>query len=130
MISKTSSARRVLDLELKALKEQEELQTRLEKLRREAKEVKIASLQDEIVSLQEEMARKAKIAEKELQMAQVLSSGGSSFRSISPIKTPDDNMTKVSVWMDKTEETENVASSINVPFVHQQTSDSAPLITV
>ena len=45
MISKLSSARRVLDLEeLKALKGQGELQTRLEKLRREANEVKIASL--------------------------------------------------------------------------------------
>ena len=84
VISKSSSARRVIDLELNTLKEQEELQTRLEKLRREANEVKIASLQDEMVGLQEEMARKAKIAEKELQMAQVSSSGGSSFRSISP----------------------------------------------
>ena len=130
VISKTSSARRVLDLEIKALKEQEELQTRLEKLRREANEVKIASLQDEMVSLQEEMARKAKIAEKELQMAQVSSSDGSSFRSISPVGTPDDNLTKVSGWMDKTEEAENVASQINVPSVYQQTSVSAPVITV
>ena len=130
VISKTSSARRVLDLEVKALKEQEELQTRLEKLRREANEVKIASLQDEMVSLQEEMARKAKIAEKELQMAQVSSSDGSSFRSISPVGTPDDNLTKVSGWMDKTEEAENVASQINVPSVYQQTSISAPVITV
>ena len=112
------------------MKEQEELQTRLEKLRREANEVKIASLENEMVGLQEEMARKAKIAEKELQMAQVSSSGGSSFRSISPVGTPDDNLTKVSGWMDKTEGTENVASSINVPFVHQQTSVSAPVITV
>ena len=130
VISKTSSARRFLNLELKSLKEQEELQTRLEKLRREANEVKIASLQDEMVSLQEEMARKAKIAEKELQMAQVSSSDGSSFRSISPVGTPDDNLTKVSGWMDKTEEAENVASQINVPSVYQQTSVSAPVITV
>ena len=130
VISKTSSARRVLDFELNALKEQEELQSRLEKLRREANEVKIASLQDEMVSLQEEMARKAKIAEKELQMAQVSSSDGSSFRSISPVGTPDDNLTKVSGWMDKTEEAENVASQINVPSVYQQTSVSAPVITV
>ena len=130
VISKTSSARRVLDLELKALKEQEEFQTRLQKLRREANEVKIASLQDEMVGLLEEMARKAKIAEKELQMAQVSSSGGSSFRSISPVGTPDDNLTKVSDWMDKTEEAENVASAIAVPSVYQQTSVSTPVITV
>ena len=132
VISKTSSARRfgVLDLALKALKEQEELQTRLEKLRREANEVKIASLQDEMIGSQEEMARKAKIAEKELQMAQVSSSGGSSFRSISPVGTPDDNLTKVLGWMNETEEAENVASTINVPSVYQQTSVSAPVITV
>ena len=57
VISKTSSARRVLHLKIKALKEQEELQTRLEKLRREAKEIEIADMQ-------EELARKARIAEK------------------------------------------------------------------
>ena len=130
VISKTSSARRVLDLEIKALKEQEELQTRLEKLRREANEVKIASLQDEMVNLQEKLVRKAKIAEKEIEMAKVPSSCGSSFRSISPVKTPDDNLTKVSDWMDKTEEAENVASTTNVPSVYQQTSVSAPVITV
>ena len=40
MIPKTSSARRVLSLEEKALKEREELKTRLEKLKREAKKLK------------------------------------------------------------------------------------------
>ena len=112
------------------MKEQQELQTRLKKLRREANEVKIASLQDEMVGLQEEMARKAKVAEKELQMARVSSSSGSSFRSISPVGTPDDNLTKVSGWMDKTEDAESVTSSINVPPGYQQTSISAPVITV
>ena len=123
VISKTSSARRVLDLEIKALKEQEELQSRLEKLRRNAE-------QNEIADLQEKLARKAKIAEKEIERTKVSSSCGSSFRSISPVGTPDDNLTKVSGWMDKTEEAENVASSINVPPGYQQTSVSAPVITV
>ena len=122
VISKTSSARRVFDLELNALKEQEELQSRLEKLRRNAE-------QNEIADLQEKLARKAKIAEKEIEMAKVPSGCGSSFRSISPVETPDDNLTKVSDWMDKTEEAENVASPINVPSVYQQTSVSAPVIT-
>ena len=47
VIPKTSSARRVLHLELKALKEQEELQSRQEKLGRETKqkEKEIADLQ-------------------------------------------------------------------------------------
>ena len=123
VILRTSSARRVMHLELKALKEHEELQRRLEKLEREAKE-------KEIADLREEVARKARIAEKEIEMAKVSSSCGSSFRSISPVKTPDDNLTKVSEWMDKTKEAENVASSINVPSVYKRTSVSAPVITV
>ena len=65
VISKTSSARRVMHLELKALKEREELQKRLEKLEREAKQMEIADLQE------------AKIAEKEIQIAQASSSCGS-----------------------------------------------------
>ena len=123
VISKTSSARRVMHLELKTLKEHEELQKRLEKLEREAKQMERADLQEELV-------RKAKIAEKEIQIAQASSSCGSSLRSISPVETPDDNLTKVSDWMDKTEEAENVASTINVPSVYQQTSVSAQVITV
>ena len=115
--------RRNFDLELKALREQEELQARLEKLRREAKEIEIAGLQ-------EEMARKTKIAEKEIERAKVSRSCGSSFRNISPVGTPDDNLMKVSGWMDKTEEAENVASSTNVPPGYQQTSVSAPVIAV
>ena len=125
VISKTSSARRVLHLELKALKEQEELQSRLEKLGRETKQKEM-----EIADLQGEVARKARIAEKEIELAKFSSSCGTSLRSISPVESPDDNLTKVSDWMDKAEEAENVASPINVPSVYQQTSASAPVITV
>ena len=123
VMSKSSSARRVIDLELNALKEQEELQSRLEKLRRNAE-------QNEIADLQEKLARKAKITEKEIERARVSSSCGSSFRSISPVGIPDDNLSKVSDWMDKTEEAENVAAAINVPSVYQQTSVPAPVITL
>ena len=119
-----------MHLEQKALKEHEELQKRLEKLEREAKQLLQEAKGKEIADLQEEVARKAKIAEKEIEMAKVSSSCGSSFRSISPVETPDDNLTKVSDWMDKTKEAENVASAINVPSVYQQTSVSAPVITV
>ena len=129
VISKTSSARRVMHLELKALKEHEEVQKRLEKLEREAKQLEREAKEKEIADLQEEVTRRARIAEKEIEMAKVPSSCGSSFRSISPVETPDDNLTKVSDWMDKTEEAENVASPINVPSVYQQTSVSAPVIT-
>ena len=76
------------------------------------------------------MARKARIAEKEIELAKFSSSCGTSLRSISPVESPDDKLTKVSDWMDKTEEAENVASSINVPPGYQQSSVSAPVITV
>ena len=130
VISKTSSARRVMHLELKALKEHEEVQKRLEKLEREAKQLKREAKEKEIADLQEEVARRAEIAEKEIEMAKVSSSCGSSLRSISLVETPDDNLTKVSDWMDKTEEAENVALAINVPSVYQQKSVSARVITV
>ena len=55
VISKTSSARRVLYLKVKALKEPEELQSTLEKLKREA-------IQREIAELHEEFTCKARIA--------------------------------------------------------------------
>ena len=51
VISKSSSARRVLSLKVKSLKEQEELQTRIEKLKCEAKE-------SEKIAFQEALARK------------------------------------------------------------------------
>ena len=115
---------------MKALEEHEELQKCLEKLEREAKQLEREAKEKEIADMQEEVARRASIAEKEIEMAKVPSSCGSSFRSISPVETPDDNLTKVSDSMDKTEEFENVASPINVPSVYQQTSISAPVITV
>ena len=95
-----------MNLELKALKEHEELQKRLEKLEREAKQLEREAKEKETADLQEEVALRAKIAEKELEMANVSSICGSSFRRISPVGTPDDNLTKVSGWMDKTEEVE------------------------
>ena len=52
VISKTSSARRVMHLELKALKEHEELQKRLEKLEREAKQLEREAKEKEIADLQ------------------------------------------------------------------------------
>ena len=54
-------------MELKALEAQKKLQTRLEKLQREAK-------QEEITDLQEELALKAGIAEKETEMAKTYGS--------------------------------------------------------
>ena len=99
-------------------------------MEREAKQLEREAKEKEIADLQGEVACKARIAEKEIEMAKVSSSCGSSFRTISQVETPDDNLTKVSDWMDNTEEAANVASSINVPSVYGQTSVSAPVITV
>ena len=76
VISKTSGAKRVMHLDLKALKEHEELQQRLEKLEREAKQLEREAKEKEIPYLQEEVARRAKIAENEIEMAEVSSSCG------------------------------------------------------
>ena len=81
---------------MKALKEQEELQARLEKLKREA-------IQKEIVDLHEELARKSRIAVKEREIAEASSSQGTSFQSISPI----DSFTEDSGCTDKSETAKN-----------------------
>ena len=64
VISKTSSARRVQVLKIKAFKEQEKIQNRLEKLKLEAKQLERAEKEKEIADLHEQLARKARIAEK------------------------------------------------------------------
>ena len=65
------------------MRELEELQTSVEKLRREAK-FGIAGSQEEMAGLQEQLTRKARITEKEIERAKVSSSCGPSFQSISP----------------------------------------------
>ena len=60
---KISSAKRVLYFKVKHLKEQEDLHARLEKLKRK-------SIQKVLVDLHEELARKARIAEKKREMAE------------------------------------------------------------
>ena len=64
VISKTSSARRVQVLKIKAFKEQEKIQNRLEKLKLEAKQLEREEKEKEIADLHEQLARKARIAEK------------------------------------------------------------------
>ena len=117
--SETSSVKQILDFKINVSKEQEELQARLTKLK-----------QSEIPDLQEVLALKARLAEKEIERAKVSSSCGSSLRSISSIGTPEGNLRKVSGLVDKTEEAENVAQPINVPSVYPQTSVIKPGNTV
>ena len=111
VISKSSIARRVLYLKVKAQKEQEELQTRLEELKREA-------IQMEIADLHEQLARKARIAEKEREIEEASSRQGSSVRSVSSV----DSFTEVSRCMDKTKTADFALS------VHSKTENAVKLV--
>ena len=117
VISKSSIARRVLHLKVKAQKEQEELQTRLEKLKREA-------IQMEIADLHEQLARKARIAEKEREIAEVSSSQGTSFPSVSSV----DSFTEDSRCMDETETIEDGAKSNIAISVHLKSENAVKLV--
>ena len=117
VISKSSLARRVLYLKVKAQKEQEELQTRLEKLKREA-------IQMEIADLHEQLARKARIAEKEREIAEVSSSQGTSFPSVSSV----DSFTEDSRCMAETETVgDGAKSNIALP-VHLKSENVVKLV--
>ena len=117
VISKSSLARRVLYLKIKAQKEQEELQTRLEKLKREA-------IQMEIADLHEQLARKARIAEKEREIAEVSSSQGTSFPSVSSV----DSFTEDSRCMAETETVEDGAKSNIAVSVHLKSENAVKLV--
>ena len=117
VISKSSIDRRVLYLKVKAQKEQEELQTRLEKLKREA-------IQMEIADLHEQLARKARIAEKEREIAGVSSSQGTSFPSVSSV----DSFTEDSRCMAETETVgDGAKSNIALP-VHLKSENVVKLV--
>ena len=117
VISKSSIARRVLHLKVKAQKEQEELQTRLEKLKREAIEMEIADLH-------EQLARKTRITEKEREIAEVSSSQGSSFPSVSSV----DSFTEDSRCMAETETVEDGAKSNIAVSVHLKSENAVKLV--
>ena len=117
VISKTSSARRVFYSKAKAQKEQEELQTRLKKLKREA-------IEREIADLHEQLARKARIAEKEREIAEVWSSQGTSFPSVSSV----DSFTEDSRCMAETETVEDGAKSNIALSVHLKSENAVKLV--
>ena len=104
-------------MKVKAQKEQEELQTRLEKLKREA-------IQMEIADLHEQLARKARIAEKEREIAEVSSSQGTSFPSVSSV----DSFTEDSRCMAETETVEDGAKSNIALSVHLKSENAVKLV--
>ena len=117
VISKHSIARRGFYLKVNAQKEQEELQNRLEKLKREAIEMEIADLH-------EQLARKTSIAEKEREIAEVSSSQGTSFPSVSSV----DSFTEDSRCMDETETVEDGAKSNIALSVHLKSENAVKLV--
>ena len=117
VISKSSIARRVLYLKSKAQKEQEELQARLEKLKREA-------IQMEIADLHEQLTRKTRIAEKEREIAEVSNSLGTSFPSVSSV----DSFTEDSRCMAETETVEDGAKSNIALSVHLKSENAVKLV--
>ena len=116
MISKISTARRLLHLKVKALKEQKGLQATLEKLKRTA-------IQRETTDLHEELARRARIAEKKAELAKVSSSCGSNFGSFSPV----DSFTENSGRMKKWETAKNGTTSIIAVSVHSTPENAVKL---
>ena len=92
-------------------------QTRLEKLKREA-------IQMEIADLHEQLARKARIAEKERELAGVSSSQGTSFPSVSSV----DSFTEDSRCMAETETVEDGAKSNIELSVHLKSENAVKFV--
>ena len=108
--SKSPNAKRVLLLELEAMKKQEEMDEQLaaKKLQAEVRKkqeemnLRILAEELEIAKLEEENARAKRIAEKEMEIARAEGSRAcTSLRSISPIPIHSDPFEKVPSWLDE-----------------------------
>ena len=106
--SKSTTTKRMMLLELEAMKKQEEIDEQLAAKKREAEIRKKHEEMDklteelEIAKLQEEKARAKRIAEKEMEIARAEGSRAStSLRSISPIPIHSDPFEKVPSWLDE-----------------------------
>ena len=91
------------------MKEQKELQARTEKVKPEA-------IQREIADLHETLARKARIAEIEREIAEASSSQGTIFRSISPVNS----FTEDSGWKDKKHPRTGLNPKLQYQYIRRQ----------
>ena len=100
--SKSTTTKRVMLLELEALKKkQEKIDEQLAAKKRRA-EIRKEHEELEIANFQEEKARALRISEKEIEVARAGSSRAStSFRSVSPITVQSDPFEKVTSWLDQ-----------------------------
>ena len=115
--SKSTTTKRVMLLELKAMKKQDEIDEQLAAKKRQAeirkKHDELDKLTEklEIAKLQEEKARAKRIAEKEMEIARAEGSRAStSLRNISPIPIHSNPFEKVPSWLDKMDVTKKQRS--------------------
>ena len=108
--SKSTTTKRVMLLELEAMKKQEEIDEQLAAKRRQGEIPKKHEEMDkfteelEFAKLQEEKARALQISEKEIEIARAGSSrANTSLRSVSPVPIQSDPFEKVPSWLDQIE---------------------------
>ena len=106
--SKSTTTKRVMLLELEAMKKQEEIDEQLAakkgqaEIRKKHDEMDKLTEELEIAKLQEEKARAKRIARKEMEIARAEGSRAStSLRSISPMSIQSDPFEKVPSWLDE-----------------------------
>ena len=99
--SKSTNTKRVMLLELEAMKKQEEID---EQLAAKKRGMRILAEELEIAKLEEEKERAKRISEKEMEKARAGSSRAStSLRSVSPVPIQSDPFEKVPSWQNRIE---------------------------
>ena len=109
--SKSTTTKRVMLLELEAMKKQEEIDEQLAAKKREVEirkkqemNMRILAEELEIAELEEEKVRAKQISEKEMEVARAGSSRAStSLRSVSPVPIQSDPFEKIPSWLNQIE---------------------------
>ena len=113
--SKSTTTKRVMLLELEAMKKQEEIDEQLAaKKREEEMNMRILAEESEIAKLEEEKEKAKRISEKEIEIARAGSSrANTSFRSVSPVPIQSDPFEKVPSWLDQIEVDDKLTKNVN-----------------
>ena len=120
--SKSTTTKRVVLLELEAMKKQEEIDEQLAAKKRAAEirkkqeemNMRILAEELEIAKLEEEKERTKRISEKEIELARAGSSrANTSFRSVSPVPIQSDPFEKVPSWLDQIEVDDKLTKNEN-----------------
>ena len=120
--SKSTTTKRVMLLELEAMKKQEEIDEQLAAKKREVEirkkqeemNMRILAEESEIAKLEEEKERAQRISEKEIEIAREGSSrANTSFRSVLPVPIQSDPFEKVPSWLDQIEVDDKLTKNEN-----------------